>query len=295
MEAADYRLTHYDIADAASEIEDDLLEVLNYLKQARGFDFSGCRPSMLHRRMSVRLDAVKCKNIPDYLDYLRKDGSELDNLIDALTINVSSFFRDPLVFEYLSEKIVPSILSEKTQISSSPLRLWSAGCATGEEPYSLAILINELLKKEGQGIGPNIFATDIDRTVLRRAKVGEYAFDSVKNVKLGLLKAYFTEQSEHYRVIPEIRSAVTFSMFDLLDKKCRVPSESVFGDFDIVSCRNVLIYFNHTYQKIIFEKLYRCLTKQGYLVLGTAETPIQEYSKCFRRVADGVNIYQKTN
>jgi len=293
MQAVDCRPTHCDVIVDTSKTKKEILRILKYLRKERGFDFSGCRPSMLHRRIHRRLDEVICGDIPAYLNYLKNNSGELDSLIDVLTINVSSFFRDPLVFEYLSEKILPVIISEKTQIANSSLRAWSAGCAAGEEPYSMTILLNNLLKKEIRKPDLNIFATDIDKAVINKATAAEYPFDSVKNIKYELLKEYFTKRQDKFVLIPEIRNMVNFSMFDLLDEKRYVPSESIFGDFDIVFCRNVLIYFDLTHQEIIFEKLYRCLAKRGYLVLGVAGVPPRKYSNRFRKVTDCVNIYQK--
>jgi chemotaxis protein methyltransferase CheR len=174
--------------DMNKEIE----EILNHLNEKRGFDFSGNRPSMIERRIRNRLTAVKSTSFHEYVNYLEKHTEELDNLIDVLTINVSRFFRETLTFEFIADRVLPAIVLKKTGSPDYSLRVWSAGCSTGEEPYSVAILINELIKKEKLKLNLNIFATDIDEATLKKTQDGVYPFESIKGIKYGLLKKYFT-------------------------------------------------------------------------------------------------------
>ncbi|NQU54739.1 MAG: protein-glutamate O-methyltransferase CheR, partial [Bacteroidetes bacterium] len=144
-------------------------KILSLLNERRGFDFSGYRVQMLERRIQKRVYSTSSKNFDDYLEYLEQHPDELDNLIDVLTINVSNFFRNPLTFEYISKIIIPELFLAKAKENDNSLRIWSAGCSFGEEPYSMAIIINELLEKEETSILPVIFATDIDKKALLRA------------------------------------------------------------------------------------------------------------------------------
>ena len=272
----------------------DLERIVNYLTEKSGFDFSGYRPAMVERRINHRLIATKSVNFHEYQHYLEKYPAEIENLLNVLTINVSRFFRDTLTFEYIAKIILPAIVSNKRQTHNNSLRIWSVACASGEEPYSIAILINEMLKKKDITLDLNIFATDIDDRALRRAQEGVYSFDQVADIKYGLLKKYFTIKDDSFVVIPKIKKLVNFSTYDILDKRRYVPPESVFGNFDIVFCRNILIYFQIEYQDIIFDKLYRSLAGNGYLVLGTSEVPIAQYRKRFRRVNECCHIYQET-
>ena len=267
--------------------------VLGYLNEKRGFDFSGCRTSMIERRAGKRLLTSKCKNYDEYLQFIRKHPDELDNLVDILTINVSRFFRDSLSFEYIAEKIFPVIIYEKKNSSDNCLRIWSTGCSMGEEPYSIAILINEIFEKEDLNLNLNIFATDIDRRILKKAKEAVYSFESIKDVKYRLLTKYFKIQGESFKLIPKIKEMVTFAFYNMLEKKSYAPSESIYGDFDIVLCRNVLIYFNTKYQDLIFDKLYRALARHGYLILGEAEKLSIKFQPHFKRVSECCHIYQK--
>ncbi len=274
-------------------MDKNLEKILDYLKGKRGFDFSGYRPPMLGRRMGKRLRPTKCDGFPEYLKYLKKHPEELDELVDVLTINVSRFFRNTLAFDYIADRILPAIVSEKKGSLDHSLRVWSAGCATGEEPYSIAILIRELQRKEKLDLATNIFATDIDERVLKRAKKALYPYESIKSMKYRLLKRYFEEKRKRFELIPKIQEMVDFSTFDMISKKGYAPPESVFGNFDMIFCKNVLIYFSTRHQDRIFDKLYRSLAKGGYLVLGRAEVPIREYQNRFRKVNECCPIYQK--
>ena len=271
----------------------ELETILNYLNEKRGFDFSGYRASMVERRIKKRLTSTKTKDPNEYLHYLKRHPDELDKLVDALTINVSRFFRDTLTFEYIADRILPAIVYQKKNTLDHSLRVWSAGCSMGEESYSIAILINELFEKEEQNLDVNIFATDIDKGVLKKAREAVYPFESIKSVKYGLLTKYFETRDGLFRLVPKIRKLVTVVSYDILDKKSYVPPESIFGAFDMVFCRNVLIYFNMEYQDLIFGKLYRSLAKNGYLILGEAEIPTLKYQRFLKKVNECCHIYQK--
>lgn len=270
-----------------------LAPILDYLMEKRGFDFSGCHPAMLERRIRQRLTAAACKTFSDYLSFLQRNDDELGPLLDVLTINVSRFFRDTLTFELIADRLLPAMIQEKARLKDHSLRVWSAGCAKGEEPYSLAILIHELLEKEGVAMDLHLFATDIDGKALKEAGKALYPLSSVEHMKHRLLTKYFTPEGNSFRLIPEIRKRVTFSAYDMLDKKHSVPPESVFGNFDLVFCRNLLIYFNTEYQETIVEKLYHSLARNGYLILGEVEAPTIPYQRRFSRVFDFSPIYRK--
>lgn len=270
-----------------------LLEILNLLEEQRGFDFSGYRSSMVERRVQKRLYDTNNKNLDDYLEYLNRHPDELDNLIDVFTINVSRFFRNSLSFEYIKKIIIPDVFLSKAKEKNDDLRIWSAGCSFGEEPYSMAIIIDEFLKKEKATIKLKIFATDIDKKALNEAAAGSYSFNSIEKVKYGILEKYFRKKDGQFKIDPEIKKLVQFSFHDLLDKARFVPPDSIFGGFDIVLCRNVLIYFEPDFQKIIFDKLSRSLNHNGYLILGEAEVPVDGFKHKFRRENKCCKIYRK--
>lgn len=276
---------------------DTLAIILDYLNEKRGFDFSGCHQPMLERRIAQRLAATACNDVADYLSCLKTNTAELDRLLDVLTINVSRFFRDTLTFELLADRILPAIIQEKGNLKDHSLRVWSAGCARGEEPYSLAILIHELLQKEAPSTTLHIFATDIDSGALDDASQAVYPLASVETMKYRLLMTYFTPKETSagtsFCLCPEIKNQVSFTRYDMLDKRHGVPPESVFGNFDLVLCRNLLIYYTVEYQEIIFTRLYNALAGNGYLVLGESEAPVMKHRHHFTRIFDFSPIYRK--
>lgn len=280
-------------SDKPPETFKSLKPILDYLFEKRGFNFSGYHTNMLERRLAQRMTATTCHDFSAYLSCLQRDDAELDHLLDVLTINVSRFFRDTLTFELIADIVLPAIVREKTRLDDHSLRVWSAGCANGEEPYSVAILIRELLEKEEMVMNLHLFATDIDSGALAEAHKAVYSIESVVHMKYRLLKKYFLAEREAFQLIPAIKQLVTFSAYDMLDKKHGVPPESVFGNFDLVLCRNLLIYFNAEYQEIIFEKLYHSLANNGYLILGEAEALTRKYHRYFDRVFEFSQIYRR--
>jgi len=267
-------------------------DILYCLAEQRSIDFTGYNIKSLQQLLDRRIAATKRRSYADYLNYLQLNDEEPDKLISALTINVSNFFRNPLVFNYLQERILPGIVTKKIKAGETTIRAWSAGCALGEEAYSLAIMLNEIIEINKAEITPVIFASDIDRRALKRALECTYEFDSIKNIQYGLLKKYFSIERESFRLRKTIANLVNFSNHDLLDKKTRFPPESVFGNFDLVFCRNVLIYFKSQSQKKIFKKLYSSLAHDGFLILGEAETMPSDYAQHFTGM-DDLHIYQK--
>jgi chemotaxis protein methyltransferase CheR len=207
----------------------DLQHILDYLHEQRRLDFSRHCRAMVDRRLETRMQAVRCDTEAAYLGYLKQHAQELDCLVDALAINVSSFFRNPLAFEYLAQEVLPTIITEKQRRGGLCLRVWSAGCANGEEPYSVAILMDSLLKKEDSRFQVNIFATDVNKGAIQRALLAEYTRESLKDIKLGLFQEYFTEHNHTYRISGAVTEQVQFSQYDLLSPLGHAPSESVFA------------------------------------------------------------------
>ena len=268
--------------------------IIKYLLEHRGVDFSGYSLSTIEHQLGERLNNTNTETIPEYLEYIKSHPDELNHLIDALIINVSSFFRDPLVFNYISSKILPKLLLEKKASQNPSLRIWSAGCAAGEEPYSLAMEISTLVKDITTNITVDIFATDIDKGSIDKARNSAYKKESLNNVRYKYLK-YFIQKADTFSLQHDIKQLVDFSSYDLLDKNTFSPPESLYGGFDIVLCRNVLIYYNTEYQNRILTKLFRSLNENGYLVLGETEVPTRRFHDSFKQVTDCCHIYIKNS
>jgi len=248
---------------------------------------------MIKRRLHKRLSATRSNSFEEYFQFLIHDPSEINELIDVLTINVSEFFRNPFVFDFFYAYLFPQMIFKKIQNNNPYIRVWSAGCACGEEPFSLAMMFHELLEKENIKLDLKFFATDVDLKSLKCAKDGIYNFEKIKKTRFGLLRKYFEEQNGKFQVISKIRNMVKFSFYDLMEKKSFAPPESIYGDFDLVLCRNVLIYFNMDAQEQIFLKLFHSLTPGGYLILGESEVIPNRYIKYFRKSSEFSKIFYK--
>jgi chemotaxis protein methyltransferase CheR len=265
---------------------DSLLELV--LKKT-GTDLSGYRKPTLSRRISERLFRLGM-DADQYLRACRDDPEECGELVNAVTINVSSFFRNPVAFEIIAQSVLPRLID----LSRPELRVWSAGCAAGEEAYSLAMLILRALKSDrNNNTKPRIFATDIDRNVLQKARKAFYCRESLIDTKLGIIDDFFSSVKDGFQLCSEVKEMVNFSFYDLLSDQTVVPAKSIYGSFDIVLCRNVLIYFSAEQQIQVFQKLYKALAKGGYLVLGDSEMLCRDIRSRFRTVDKKNRIYQK--
>ena len=228
-----------------------------------------------------RMAALGISRPMSYLDLVRNDPVESQVIVNELTVYVSRFFRNPLTFEILSAVVLPELIREKQDTGDATLKIWSAGCAAGEEPYSVAILLKELMQQARDRCNVQIFATDIDKRLLARAQRGRYPPEQLQDVKHKWVETYFTLKNEQFFLNDEIREMVHFSRYDMTDPKTYVPPESVFGNFDLVLCRNLLIYYSSEHQNLIFDKLHRSLAVKGCLVLGTAESLPARYKNRF--------------
>jgi chemotaxis methyl-accepting protein methylase len=253
-------------------MEADLYEIITGINRLRGIDFSLYRESTLQRRLANRMAALGLADLRQYRQRLEEDPLEPERLIETIGVQVTHFFRDPLVFEVLAKSVLPTIIEKKRTNRSREIRVWSAGCASGEEAYSLAILLDLALRKETDPWRTYIFASDINGRALRQASAGIYAREKLLETKLGLIEAYFEETTQGFRVKPFLREHVQFCNDDLVSTQTVAPAESIFGEFDLVLCRNVLIYFEPILQEQVLLKLCRALDACGFLVLGPSET-----------------------
>ncbi len=251
------------------------------LRARYGIDFSHYRQNTIKRRLARRMAVTNCDNYSDYFSYLEKDPEEYEQLFKDLTIKVSRFFRNRAVFEILSDKIFPDIMSAKEIKNDSTLRIWCAGCSFGEEVYSVTITLVEYLKKYEKKIDNysiSIFGTDIDGEALKRARAGVYDDEAVKEVKRKILNIYFSsnhsiiQSSNSYMVIDSIKKMVSFSEHDLVSKTKISPPTGIVANYDLIFCRNLLIYFSRLLQKRAFSNLFNSLNPGGYLVLGKSES-----------------------
>lgn len=241
-----------------------VLETMN----GYGRDLSVYDESFLLMTLEKQKEKSGARDGDAFCRLLRESRAEADALCDSLRITYSCFFREPFSFA-LFEKLLPGLIESKP--GGSEVRIWSAGCAGGQEAYSIAILMEEAIAQKGRGIRYRIFATDVSKTTLQAAQTGAYRFEAVRGVRTEQLQKFFTPAGEVYRVSPVLKQNICFSEYDLLDRKTAHPAESIFGNFDIVFCRNVLLYYNAVQRRFIMDKLARSMADGGILVVGEAE------------------------
>ena len=256
-------------------------KVKRLLQESEGLNCSGYRDEYIKRRFEIRLRATGTNTYCKYLAYLRKNPDEFNNLLNDLTINYTTFFRDSNVYEYLEKVLLPKLFQSKNSV-----RIWSAGCASGEEPYSLAILIYKMLGRTLNYHPFTIFASDIDKDALSKAKRGEYQRRHLSTMDPSLISQFFIKDAESYRVKDFVRGIINFEQFDLMK-----PVEHL--NLDLILCRNVMIYFSKESQQKIHMGFYDALKDSGYLITGKSEILSGEPYKRFVVVDNQTRVYQK--
>ena len=269
-------------------MSDNISQILNYVKEQRAVDFNAYRPDTIKRRLDLRLHSVGVSGYNSYLQYLKENPHEIEGLIDTLTIKVSHFFRNPFVFEILKKFVLPELIERRP---GDGLRIWCAGCARGEEAYSTAILLNEIMREELLFTHLFLLATDIDRNALGAGQNAVYTDEALSKVKKGYFDRYFTAEGDSYRLKDEIRAMVTFARHDITT--CKPPKEGIFSNYHIILCRNVLIYLDRYTQGKVLESLSEFLLNKAYLILGEAETIPQELSGDFYEVIPHTKVFRK--
>jgi two-component system CheB/CheR fusion protein len=242
----------------------ELDAVLGRIRERSGIDFSTYKPATILRRLKGRMTATNRPSLSSYAAHLEAEPEEYARLISSLLIKVTEFFRDPKVWDYLRDRILPGLI-EEAQTEGRELRVWSAGCATGEEAYSLAIAVAEGLGKERMPLDVRVFATDIDRDAIAFARRGAYSAAAVAAIPQPIRDRYFVRSEGNYEIGKRLRSMVVFGEHDLGD---RAP----FPRIDLLLCRNVLIYFAASMQRAALETFAYSLRPSGRLVLGPSET-----------------------
>lgn len=270
-----------DDLDAESGTRQVLQRMFALLRARTGRDFSRYKPATILRRITRRMQLRHVEQLPAYLDLMREDAEEAPALADDLLINVTSFFRDREVFEALEREVIPKLFEGKS--AEDNIRIWSVGCSTGEEAYSLAILLLEATTRHDLSPRIQIFATELHERSLERAREGFYPGDIETDVSEDRLKRFFQKENGGYRVRKEVRELVVFAPHNIL-------SDPPFSRVDLISCRNLLIYLQREVQKEVLEIFHYSLDAEGFLLLGTSETTdtadlflVQDKKRCLFR------------
>ena len=270
-----------------SEITDDeLAEIGTILSRWRSINMSSYKDKCMKRRVAIRLRSTRCRDAAEYCNLLRQSPQELDLLQKALTIHVSQFFRNPSMFDKLRDEVLPGIFSSCDINGAGKLRFWSLGCAGGEEPFSLAILLREHFSKELRKVQTIIHGTDIDAETIRAAQQGEYIEERLKEVPADIKDRYFRQNGSRFRLVPELHEMVTFLQGDITRTTEYVPS-------DLVVCRNTLIYFTRPDQEKILHGVADILPAGGILVLGKSETLAGDVRQRFAAICPVERIYRR--
>jgi chemotaxis methyl-accepting protein methylase len=265
---------------------DPVQALLEQIRQERGIDLSSYKPSFLQRRLAMRLRARGCPDYATYRQLLRHDPAEYGPLLDALTINLTRFFRDATAFQAIQEKLLPEMLQHRS--SRRRLRVWSAGCAAGEEAYSLAIILRECLGADLPRWRLEILATDLDSKVLDKARQGLYdpfSFQGLAPHYQPWIDRYFTPGPQR-QLAAEVRGMVTFQRHNLIQ-------DPLPPDLDLILCRNVLIYFDRPQQDRLYAAFHQALRADGCLVLGKAEIMPLAWSRHFVPLDRREHIYRR--
>jgi chemotaxis protein methyltransferase CheR len=260
-------------------VEDDrqLEQLIQLVYKRGGLDCQYYKTNYLKRRLAIRMRATGAKTFREYNIILRVDPEEYHHLLDRLTIHVSHFFRDAVMYKALSNTVVPELKKR------NHIRIWSAGCANGEEPYSLAMLFYE---NKVRGKIVSILATDIDQACLSRAREGVYKESSLVEVAPEWRQRFFNHQGDQWVVSNELKEVVAFQPNDLTGA---LPA----GPFDLIVCRNVMIYFTSQLQMQLLNQFYTLLSPGGYLVLGKTEVLLNECRDLYKIIDLSERIYQR--
>src|ERR1700712_5250912 len=259
--------------------------LLRYLRDSRGFDFTGYKRTSLIRRVRHRMDQAGYDGYDEYLDVLQASADEFAALFNTILINVTAFFRDTEAWEFMRTDVIPTLLAERGP--QDPIRVWSAGCASGQEAYSLAILLAEAIGPETFGQRVKIYATDVDELALAEARAAWYDEKAVESVPADYLARYFERSDGRYQLRKDLRRAVIFGRNDLV-------KDAPISRVDLLTCRNTLMYLNGETQRTVLGRLHFGLASQGILFLGHAGmllshtdkfTPIDLKRRIFRRAA----------
>lgn len=277
-------------SDDASETGNALKKIFVLLRDQTGHDFSQYKPNTIQRRIERRMAIHQIKGVVDYVKYLRQTPVEVEALFRELLIGVTHFFRDPEAFEILEKQIIPKLLASRP--AGTMLRVWAPGCSTGEEAYSIAILLQEQLHALKQSLKVQIFATDVDSHAITTARLGIYPASIAADISPERLARFFAAEPDgtdtapnHYRIHKSIRDMLVFSEQDVI-------RDPPFSKLDLLSCRNVLIYMGGDLQKRLIPLFHYALNPGGTLFLGTSET-VGEYGDLFAVVDRRMKLYQR--
>jgi len=255
-------------------------------------DISGYDGHFLQNIINDRKIELGMATDSQYLNHLETCSDEAFVFRCRLTNSYSEFFRNPLTFACLEQIILPQLIEKKKIKKENQIRIWSAACASGQEAYSIAILCDELIEAQKSDLNYLIFATDTNPDEILNAQKGVYQTATLGKVTLKRIQTYFNPAGETFSIVPQLRNQIDFSVFDLISDQESSPPSSIYGNFDLVFCSNLLFYYKPEYRMRILEKIGNSLSKGGYLITGEAEREIIKGNN-YREVFVNSAIFQK--
>jgi len=271
----------------------DFERLSQFINDHCGIKMPPAKKTLLESRLQKRLRTLGLGSFRDYCDFIfqgPQGASELVLMIDAVTTNKTDFFREPVHFTYLSGTLLPEFMQSRTLGDNKRFMVWSAGCSSGEEPYTLAIVLSEFAV-QNPGFQFSIMATDISTKVLDKARAGIYEMSQISMIPLSLKQRYFLKSKDReksqVRLVPGLRSIINFQRLNLMDEHYAIPKASL----DVIFCRNVMIYFDRETQNKLLDRYCTYLKSGGYIFLGHSET-VHGFDLPLTRIAS--TIYRKT-
>jgi len=266
----------------------NLDKLVEKVLEERGLDLSQYRRTYLERRLAARLRVLDVHTYRQYAERLDRDPHEYEHLIDAVTINVTEFFRDAGVWEMLRRRVLPDLIAEKKRVRSRTIRVWSAGCATGEEPYSAAMALLDALGPDAEHFLVSVIGSDLDPEALAVAGRGIFEADKLKRISPNYQVRFLRPGSEStFEIGPEVKRICRFMHFSLFDQP---PMRML----DLVLCRNVFIYFDRERQTRVVKNFWHAMGSDAYLVLGRSERLTADAARLFVPVDGRERIYRKS-
>lgn len=273
------------LSDIIHEDEREFSELKIIIKRKIGFNCEDYKQPHLKRRLAVRLRATESKSYRDYAQMLSKSEDEVNKLKETLTVNVTELFRNPETFDSVRNNVLPELIKQKG--INKVIKIWSAGCSNGEEPYSIAIMLNEFLGHSIKRYNILIQATDIDDDSIAKAETAIFQPKQLEKIGQERINRFFVKKdNNNYQVIDEVKKLVKVKRHDLI-------SGPKFSGFDIIFCRNVTIYFEQSLQEILYMNFYNALNDGGYFVMGKTETLVGPSTQLFKRFDLKERIFQK--
>ncbi|MEI6767139.1 MAG: CheR family methyltransferase [Bacteroidota bacterium] len=271
----------------------DVELICNYIVQEYGRDLRVYSHVFLMNSIAFRIAETGASSAVEYVELLKSDASEINRLFNSMNIPYSVFFRNMIDFSIIEQFVLPELFNHHLADKAPMVRIWSAGCATGQESYSLMMLADKFRQKHPRSSPAIVFGTDISDESLALAATGKFDARCIQNVRLSQLDEYFTYTENSYTVKSELKCGVEFSRYDMLDANTSSPPSGIFGGFDMICCCNLLIYYKPEIQQAIINKLFRALRPKGFLMVDASERALLRQHQGFIAYSNVSNLFVK--